>query len=63
MTTQTNKTANIVTMTNKTLGSQAMTWDDANFTWNQGNATWDNPIGVANKTANTTILKNKLANV
>lgn len=55
----TNKTLNTGSMSNKALGSQSITWDEATFSWDDAQGTWDNPYNLTNKALNTGSMTNK----
>ena len=59
MATLTNKSLNTGTVTNKALGSQGRTWDEATYSWDDAEGTWDNPYGITNKALNTGTMTNK----
>jgi len=59
MATLTNRPITTGTMTNKALGSQGRTWDEANYSWDNAEGTWDNPFGIINKSLNTGTVTNK----
>lgn len=59
MATVSNKSLNTASMTNKSLPSHGLTWDEATFDWDHASDTWDNPYSIANKSLNTGSVTNK----
>lgn len=62
MATYTNQTKNTSVTTNRPLGSQSLTWDDATFTWDAAQGTWDDPFAYSNQAKNTSVLSNQTKN-
>ena len=62
MATLTNQAANTASMTNQSLGSNDMTWDEATFSWDSARGTFDNPYTITNQAANTASMTNQAAN-